>query len=188
MVNYQLGKIYKIVDLSTDECYVGSTCQPTLAKRLQGHVRQYRQYSKGKMRFTTSFLIIANKNYDIELIEDYPCDSKVELHKRERYHTTSRACVNKNKNQGLIAELGDEAYNRLYKQEYRAKYKGKIADYRKVYNEIHKEEIRFKRTVLNHCDCGGSYQTSNKSRHMNSLKHNDWLSQQIVCTDCKVLI
>jgi len=106
MVNYQLGKIYKIVDLSTYECYVGSTCQPTLAKRLQGHVRQYRQYSKGKMRFTTSFLIIANNNYDIELIEDYPCDSKVELHKRERYHTTSRACVNKNKNQGLIAELG----------------------------------------------------------------------------------
>ena len=38
MVNYQLGKIYKIVDLDSNKCYVGSTCEPTLARRLANHV------------------------------------------------------------------------------------------------------------------------------------------------------
>jgi hypothetical protein len=33
MVHYQLGKIYYIIDLDTNECYIGSTCEPTLAQR-----------------------------------------------------------------------------------------------------------------------------------------------------------
>jgi len=28
IVNCQLGKIYKIVDLDNNKCYVGSTCEP----------------------------------------------------------------------------------------------------------------------------------------------------------------
>ena len=44
MVNYQLGKIYKIVCNITDECYVGSTCQPTLAHRLTKHVSAYKRF------------------------------------------------------------------------------------------------------------------------------------------------
>ena len=38
MPNFQLGKIYKIVDNTNDDVYVGSTCEPSLAKRLYGHV------------------------------------------------------------------------------------------------------------------------------------------------------
>ena len=34
MVNYQLGKIYKIVDNTNGNIYIGSTCEPTLARRL----------------------------------------------------------------------------------------------------------------------------------------------------------
>ena len=33
MVNCHLCKIYKIVDLDSNECYVGSISEPTLARR-----------------------------------------------------------------------------------------------------------------------------------------------------------
>ena len=46
MPNYQDGKIYKIVFNITDECYIGSTCEPTVARRLAGHVKSYIEYGK----------------------------------------------------------------------------------------------------------------------------------------------
>jgi hypothetical protein len=55
MVNYQLEKVYKIVDVSTNECYIGSACLPTLAKRLACHVNNYRQNCGGK----SSLIIIS---------------------------------------------------------------------------------------------------------------------------------
>jgi len=87
MVNYQLGKIYKIVDLDSNKCYVGSTCEPTLARRLTNHVSDYKQYLKGKGSYVSSFKILEMDDYDIVLLETYPCNSKDELHARERYYT-----------------------------------------------------------------------------------------------------
>ena len=86
MVNYQLGKIYKIVDLDSNKCYVGSTCEPILARRLAKHVGDYKQYLKGKGRNITSYIILAMDDYDIVLLKTYPCNSKDELHARQRYY------------------------------------------------------------------------------------------------------
>jgi len=63
MVNYQLGKIYKIVDNTNENVYIGSTCEPTLARRLAKHVGNYQSYLNGKSGFMTSFNIIQNGNY-----------------------------------------------------------------------------------------------------------------------------
>jgi len=43
MPDFKQGKIYKIVDITSDKTYVGSTCQ-TLENRLSGH--KYVTYSK----------------------------------------------------------------------------------------------------------------------------------------------
>jgi len=197
MLNYQLGKIYKIVDLSTDECYIGSTCQPTLAKRLAKHVEAYKRYCNGKEHWIiSSFHILANENYDIVLIEDYPCDTRGELHSRERFHTrSSLTCVNKIRNQGLLAEVGKKEYRRLTDKEYYEKNKekvnerkkayyernkGKVREYRRLYDETHKEQINERRTTLNQCTCGGRYQTMNKIQHLKTKKHTCWLNQQCV--------
>ena len=83
MVNYQLGKIYKIFDLDTNECYIGSTCEPTLAQRLAKHVANHKAYTKGTGGHCTSYSIIEKDDYDsydILLIENYPCNSRDELH------------------------------------------------------------------------------------------------------------
>ena len=87
MVNYQLGKIYKIVDLDSNQCYIGSTCEPTLAKRLAKHVSDYRQHLKGKSRYIASSILLALDDVYVILYLVLETYSKDELHARERYYT-----------------------------------------------------------------------------------------------------
>jgi hypothetical protein len=75
------GKIYKLECYTTGLIYIGSTIQP-LIQRLQGHKRDYNYYLNGK-NYITSFEIIENKNYNIILLEEYPCDNKEQLHAKE---------------------------------------------------------------------------------------------------------
>ncbi len=48
MPDYKLGKIYKIVCNITGKVYYGSTCEPTLARRLAKHAGNYKRWSQGK--------------------------------------------------------------------------------------------------------------------------------------------
>ncbi len=64
MVNYENGKIYKIINETNDIIYIGSTIQP-LSQRYTRH--QHKE-----------------ANRKIILIENYPCNSKEELCKREQ--------------------------------------------------------------------------------------------------------
>jgi hypothetical protein len=97
MDRYSKAKIYKIVDNTSRKVYVGSTCEDTLAKRLSKHVDSYKRHLKGNYNNVTSFQILSNENYDIILIENYPCNNKDELRARERYWIENTDfCVNKN--------------------------------------------------------------------------------------------
>ena len=96
MVNYNLGKIYKIVDNTNNNIYVGSTCEPILARRLAGHVTSYKRFLKNNKNNISSYQILANGDYDIVLLELCSCDNKDELHKRERHYIETLECINKN--------------------------------------------------------------------------------------------
>ena len=139
MVNYQLGKIYKIVGNGLN--YVGSTCEPTLARRLAKHVNNYKRYLKGKGRDVTSFQIIESDDYYIELIEAYPCCSKDELLVRERYWTNQIECINKIKNQGLYLQLGKKEYYKQHNKKYCAENKDKLIEMYKNYRENNRSLI-----------------------------------------------
>jgi hypothetical protein len=134
MPNYQNGKIYKIVNYENDDVYIGSTCEPTLARRLSNHVANYRGYLNGKRGYTTSFKIIETGNYDIQLIEAYPCNNKMELHAREGYWIKQMDCVNRRIAGRTI-------------QEYREDNREALKEYRKTYNKINKKEITKVRKV-----------------------------------------
>jgi len=138
MKNYQLGKIYKIIDNTNNKCYIGSTCEPTLSRRLAKHCSNYRSYLRKKNNYITSFEVLKNNDYDIVLVESYPCNSKDELFARERYWTNNIDCVNKNKNQGLILELGEKEYDK----QYRKNNKERIKEHHKQYRENNKERIK----------------------------------------------
>jgi hypothetical protein len=111
-------------------------------------------------------------DYDIVLIEDYPCNSKVELHARERYYSQLLPCVNKNKNQGLINELG----RKEYKKQYRELNKVKFAEY----NDANRGRMNEKCQ----CSCGGKYTFCQKARHYRSDKHIKGIEKQIIQVDC----
>ncbi len=94
MVNYQLGKVYKIV--GNGKIYVGSTCKRLLCQRLAGHNGSYKQYQNGLGGNMTSFQCLSDPEHYIELLELYPCCSKDELDKCERKWIELLDCVNKN--------------------------------------------------------------------------------------------
>lgn len=96
MINkYQNGKIYKITDNTNGNIYYGST-QKSLNRRLSDHKYDYKRREKeGNTR--TSSMIISNNDYTMELVEDYPCDSRKELEERESYFINNNKCINKAK-------------------------------------------------------------------------------------------
>lgn len=95
MIDYQYGKIYKIVGNGT--VYVGSTTRPLLCQRLAKHRSNYNEYKKGKRQeyYVTSFECLSDPECYIELLEAYPCNSKNELQKCERKWIESIECINK---------------------------------------------------------------------------------------------
>ena len=96
MVNYELAKIYKIVCNKTGLIYIGSTCQKLLSQRLSGHVRSYKRWKNDNTNsYTTSYTIIDNGDYYMELLEAVSCSSFDELAKKERHYIESVNCVNK---------------------------------------------------------------------------------------------
>jgi hypothetical protein len=48
MPDYQNSKIYKIIDLETNECYIGSTVL-ALSQRLAQHVSTYKRWFRKKL-------------------------------------------------------------------------------------------------------------------------------------------
>jgi len=96
MVNYQDGKIYEIFCNKTKRKYIGSSCCKYLSQRLRGHLSKYKEYLNGNKNASyTSFEIIKFNDYQINLIESFPCNCKDELLKRERYWIQKLECVNK---------------------------------------------------------------------------------------------
>ncbi len=75
MPDYNNGKIYKIECFITNDIYIGSTCEPTLARRLAKHVGDYRRWKDGKRNKVMSFDIIDRGDYKIMLIEIFICNS-----------------------------------------------------------------------------------------------------------------
>jgi hypothetical protein len=86
------GKIYKIVSKSGK--YIGSTIC-TLEKRFKEHQQSFKQYSKGQGKYMTSFALLGDADARMELVADYPCNSKADLQLEEARIIRSVECVNK---------------------------------------------------------------------------------------------
>ena len=129
MPNYQNGKIYKIT--SGELTYIGSTCEPTLARRLSKHIGHYNMWKKDNRGYTTSFQLIETGQYEITLIELFPCGSKDELTARERFHIETNVCVNK-----FIPTRTKEEYAETYKEYF--------IETAKKYYEVNKERKKEK--------------------------------------------
>lgn len=107
MPDYSNGKIYKVFNETS--VYIGSTTTK-LNQRLNSHKRDYKMVGGRK---TTATPIIESGDYKIELIELYPCNSNLELRKREREWVEKTECVNKIcpfREDGELNEINRERY------------------------------------------------------------------------------
>jgi hypothetical protein len=131
MPNFQNGKIYSIRSHQTDKIYIGSTTQ-SLAVRFGGHKR---------MNCTSREILVFDDAY-IELIENYPCADKNELHRREGEIIRTIECVNKRIAGRTLAEYYEDnkedikQYNKQYQQDNKEEKK----QYNKQYYEDNKED------------------------------------------------
>ena len=95
---YNNGKIYKIVDVGYNLCYIGSTTEE-LSQRMARHRYHYKYFTEGKKQnFITIFKIFEQfgvEHCKIELVELYPCNSRMELEKREGEIIRETECINK---------------------------------------------------------------------------------------------
>ena len=144
MVNYQLGKIYKIVCNTTGIMYIGSTCEANLARRLSNHKSDFKRWKEKSKNVTASCEVIENNNYEIILIENYPCNSKDELHARERFFIENNHCVNRSIPTRTMKEYDQDNKERIRetKKIYFAKNKQKIKEYQQQWYEDHKETVK----------------------------------------------
>ena len=107
MPDYSKSKIYKIVDKTNNNIYIGSTTLE-LKKRLNNHVSSYNFHMNGKGGFTSSYDIIKNNNFIIELIELYPCNNKDELCQKENVYLNTLDCINRNKSFRSVEDINNQ--------------------------------------------------------------------------------
>jgi exonuclease VII large subunit len=119
-MDYKNGQIYCIRSHQTDQIYIGSTCT-TLAKRFYDHKKKSNNRCSNEItQYTDAY---------IELIENFPCNSKKELNKREGQHIRNdENCVNK------------QIAGRTQKEHY-IDNKERILEEKKIYQINNKEQI-----------------------------------------------
>ena len=187
---YQNSRIYTIESYSRpDLIYVGST-YTTLPRRLSEHKSDFKKYLKGTHKYMTSFELLKCPDYHINLVENYPCNNREELHARETYFIKTMNCVNKQipfRTEEEKIEL-QKIYRTNYKQEHKEDIKIKDAKYRAEhkeqfakYYEEHKEQISEKRKERETCECGGNYRKSDRLQHKRSKLHQNFVNSQQPC-------
>ena len=190
---YQRGKIYTIRSHITPLVYVGSTIEPRLSNRLGAHRRNYKQYKNNTSRYCTSYDIFeVDENCYIELYENYPCENKAQLDRREGEVIRELDCCNKvvagrtrgehyQDNKGKIREREKKYYEinpekaKMKSKKYYDKNKDKIAAKGKIYRDSNKEKIKARKNQKSQCECGSIYRRSDKLRHFRTKKHREYM-------------
>ena len=152
MNKYHNGKIYKIVDVGYNKCYVGSTTEK-LSMRMVRHRSDYKRYKNGKINKITSFDLFDKygiENCKIELVENVKCETKEELLKKEGEYIRQIDCMNKL----LVGRTKKEWYedNKAevlnQHKNYRDEHKMEKQETDRLYREKNYEQIKENRMKL----------------------------------------
>ena len=177
-MDYKNGKIYKLINDELGLTYYGSTAT-TLTKRLSGH--------KTKSNHCKSKLLFTGGAVEIFLVEEFPCENKDQLNKRERFYIESNECVNKNIPGRTQKEYIKEYYEAnkeafLEKQkEYREANKDKISEQKKEYREANKEKIAEKDKEYREANKEAIAEKMKEYREANKETNAEKKAEKITC-------
>jgi len=166
---YENAKIYKLIDNTNGNIYFGSTYL-TEKERLEKHKINFKSFINNyKCNWCQSYKILMNNDYVIEKIEDYPCNSKTELRKRENYYIVNFNCINSKK--AYVSEEEEKLNWKKLRIEWRKK--NKLEN-----NEKYKHEL----------DYAKKYQQELRKDKDKYNKQKEWFSQKINCSKCDKII
>ena len=177
MPDYAKTVIYKICCKDTDitDIYVGSTTN--IKKRILNHKNNCNN-PKDKCYYYKVYEFIRNNggwdNWDIIVIEQYPCNSHLDAVIKEReYYETLKPTLNM-----IYPQRTDKEYDKEYRnnnKEYKKQY---YNDNKNIFNERslqyyydNKKEINEKTKEKVICECGYEITKCNLKRHQKSDKH-----------------
>lgn len=164
-IDYANTVIYKIVCLDEDvkDLYIGSTCD--FANRRSKHKSACNNPNDKAYNLKVYSFIRMNggwQNWNMLIVEHFPCDNKVQKLERERYWI-----------ERLGGTLNCQLPNRSDKESsanYRKNNSDKRKEYATDYRKTNSEKINKKHI----CCCGGCYTNANKARHLQAIQHNKW--------------
>ena len=195
MVNYSLGKVYKIEPINGGEegdVYVGSTSLKLLSMRLSNHRATYRRWKEGKTKNVSSYELFEKYGVDnchIILLESVNASNNDELFARERHWIQTIKCVNKvvvgrtekEWYHDIKGTPAGDRYRECAKKSRDARKENK-KQYDKKYRDACKEKtVQYQKEYRNNnprfqiqCECGGNFMSHFKSRHLQTKKHQQY--------------
>lgn len=167
-----IARIYCIKSPQTEEVYVGSTVNE-LVVRMYNHKKDYKRYLNDLHPYMTSFDIVKYPDAYIELLEERTFETK-----EDRY-ICERKWIQEIKSCNKYMPYKSPEEKSAWCQEYRDTHIEERVAYDKIYREKNKDRIKQQKFEKHICECGGKYITQNKSRHMNTPKHIDFIHHRL---------
>jgi len=137
--------IYEIVCNETGERYIGSTFEPTIARRIAKH--------RCKTNRCISKQIIGRGNYSYGLLEKVDVETRDELRMCERKWYDKLQNINKRQPYRSFEERKE--YYKEHNKEYCEQHKDKKKEYKKEYCEQNKDKLK---------ECYKAYREQNKDK------------------------
>lgn len=171
--NYPKAHIYKLCckDLDVQDIYIGSTIN--FRRRKSRHKNNCNNISSKEHNLYVYKFIRAYggwENWCMILITEVNCDSKLELHQKERQHIEALKAT---LNIGIPARTQEEKkiYYKNYNQIYRQVNRDYIIQYKKDYYYKNKERFPFVYSPVKCECCNVIIDKTSLKRHMKSKKH-----------------
>ena len=136
----QTVNFYKIVSENTDKVYVGST-KKTIEERLRNHETNYNLFKDGKYHYVSSYDILEQKDFKIQLIETKDCETRKDRNTIECQHIINTP----NTTNKYLPGRTRVQYRQDHKEDIKARDRQYYRDNEQNINARH------------NCNCGGKY-------------------------------
>ena len=166
-INYQNGKIYKIINEDNEIIYIGSTAQELLCDRYKNHK-------------------LKAPNHKIILIQNYPCNSKQELCMKEQQIIEQYSNL-LNKYKAFSSEEEKKEYYKYNKNERLEYQKQYIKQNKEIINEKAKQNYQQNKEIIIEKAKQNYQQNKNEilEKQKEYYKNNkNELSKKITCEYC----
>ena len=177
MVNYGKSMIYKLCckDPNIINIYIGSTTN--FSRRKSQHKNTCNDVNSNDYNLKNYQFIRDNggfDNFDMILIENVSCNSKIELLKIERKYIDELKPSLNSITSYLTEEekqMRDKKYRKVYGKKYREKNKTEILEKQTKNREDNKQEINEKQNQKINCEfCNCLIGKTNMKRHQHTIK------------------